>query len=215
MNEPDPELSERAERIVRRLAAADPLETHPSAAALVSFDEDRSALSPGTARWIEAHMEACSACRRAQNAVPRLGPAARPARATPWILAAAAGWILAAFLGLRSRDRGPESHWALPPVQTLVLSTTRGGGAPTVLPATRVLRCELVLGEEIELGAILHVRIVDASGRTALEEDRRVEERNERDWPVLTLDRAALPAGEVQLQVRTPSGLQTTFELSL
>jgi len=215
MNESDPELPEKAERIVRRLAATDPLETHPSAAALVSFDEDPSALSARTVKWIEAHLETCTACRRARTAVPRLGPAARPARRTPWIFAAAAGWLLAAFLGLRGRDLGPAPDWALPPVQTVVLSTTRGGQVPSVPPATRILRCELVLGEEIELGALLHVRIVDAGGRTAVEEDRRVEERNERDWPVLTLDRAALPPGKVQLEVRTPSGLQATFELSL
>jgi hypothetical protein len=203
------------ESMVRRLAAAEPLEPHPAAAALQSYDEEPGTLSPRTRQWIESHLAACCACRDALRAVPRLELRSRPMGRRLWPLAAAAGWILAGFLGLRALDPGRDEREPFLAVHTLVLSTPRGGEIPAVPAGARALRLELVLGEEVPLGASLHVRIEDAEGRAVVEEDRAVEERNERDWPVLTLDREALPRGTVKLRVRTPSGLESVFELEL
>ncbi|NOT32297.1 MAG: hypothetical protein HOP15_17765 [Planctomycetes bacterium] len=213
MNPAEPELPPGVEPIVRRLAAEDPRTTHPAAAALTSYDEEPASLSPRTRQWIESHLVVCSTCRDALSAVPRLELRARPLRLRLWPFAAAAGWILAAFLGLRALER--EQREPFLSVHSLVLSTPRGGGIASIPAGARILRFELVLGEEVPLGALLQIRIDDAAGRTVVDEAREVEERNERDWPVLTLDRAALPRGTAQLHVRTPAGLESVFELSL
>jgi hypothetical protein len=215
VNPSEPSLPESLDPLVRRVAAADPLETHPAAAALRSFDEEPDTLSPRTRQWIEAHLAGCAACRGALHAVPRLVLRPRPLYRRVWPLAAAAGWILAALLGLRTLTHERAADAPFPSVHSLVLSTPRGGEIPVVPADARILRCELVLGEEVPLGATLHVRIDDAVGRTLVEEDRAVEERNERDWPILTLDGAALPRGTAQLRVRTPGGLESSFELRL
>lgn len=211
MNPAEPELPAPLASSVRRIAAEEPLEPHPAAAALRGFDEEPESLSPRTRAWIEAHLGACSACRDALRAVPRLELRARPRWS--WPLAAAAGWILAAALGWRSLGR--EAREPFPAVHSMVLSTPRGGGTASVPAGARFLRLELVLGEDVPLGARLQLRIEDGAGRTVVDEAREVVEQNERDWPVLTLDREALPRGTVRLRVRTPAGVETVFELDL
>jgi hypothetical protein len=216
--EPDraePEQPADLEPLVRRIAASDPDATHPAAAVLTRFDEEPLSLSPRTREWIAAHLVDCPACRNALAAVPRLALAGRPLRPRLLPIAAAAGWILAAFLAFEGRTREPEGREPFLSVHSLVLSTPRGGEAPSIPAGARILRCELVLGEEIALGALLQVRVEDATGRTLIDAPLRVEQQNEREWPVLTLDRAALPRGPVRLHVRSPSGLESVFELSL
>ena len=211
MNEIAPELPDDPR--LARLAAVESLVTHPSGSALASFDEDPAALSAGTRSWIANHLEECAACRSALRSVPRLGLPRRTNLARPWPLVAAAGWILAAFLAWRVA--APRNEFPLATVHTLVLSTVRGDGRASIPAEATILRCELVLGEDVALGDPLRVRLVDVAGRTLFDAEQRVEERNEREWPVLTLDRRALPAGNVRLHVRTPSGLESVFELEL
>jgi len=217
---PVPELPSELEPLVRERADADPLEPHPAATALARFDEEPDALSPRARAWIEAHLAACEACRGALRAVPPLGLPARSLSRRLGLVAAAAGWVVAGLLGLGRLGPGrgvPESAGLepFPEVRTLVLSTSRGDAATLVPAGARILRCELVLGEDVPLGASLLVRLEDAAGRTLLERDELVVERNERDWPVLTLDRAALPAGRARLVVCTPAGLEAAFALDL
>src|SRR5262249_35611843 len=123
VNPVEPDLPASLEPLLRRVAAEDPLETHPAAATLRSYDEEPDALSPRTRAWIEAHLATCAACAEALRSVPQLELRARPLLRA-WPLAAAAGWILAAFLGFRSlAPARVEPVDPLLSVHSIVLST--------------------------------------------------------------------------------------------
>jgi hypothetical protein len=212
MNTDEPDLPPDLAATLGRLARQDTLTPHPAAEALRAFDEEPASLAPRTRAWIEAHLARCAACAGALAAVPRLEARARPLLLRPWPLAAAAGWLLAALLALRA---GPGSSEPFPRVHTLVLSSPRGAEPVPIPLDARLLRLELVLGEEVPLGGVLGLRLEDAGGRAVLARDYPVTDRNERDWPVLTLERAALPEGTLRLTVTAPSGASYAFELDL
>jgi hypothetical protein len=215
MDGDEPDLPAPLAASLRRIAGEEALETHPSAAALARYDEEPAGLSPRTRQWIGDHLASCTACARALSTVPRLALPSRSLLPRLWPLAAAAGWILAAYLGLGRLGEERAERTPFLSVHSLVLSAPRGGERTTVPADARLLRCQLVLGEDVPLGASLQVRIEDAADRVLLDESRVVQERNERDWPVLTLDREALPHGSLHLSVRTPGGLESVFELEL
>lgn len=196
---------------LQRLAAADDLPMHPAGSTLATYAEEPERLAEGTRRWIARHLEQCAACALALRAVPALRARIRLAWLRPLPLAAAAGWLLASGLGWSLL--GGDTVEPFPDVHSLVLTAPRGAPAPAVPDAARFVRLRIVLGEETPVGAQLRLRFCDAAGRVLLARDELVRELDERDWPVLTLDRRALPPGPVTLAVTTPSGAESVFAL--
>jgi hypothetical protein len=200
---------------VGQSAAGDPLVTHPSASALWAFDEEPASLAPDIWEWISSHLASCALCAGALAQVPRLALRPLPVWLRPWPLTAAAGWILALILAVRGGKGTLEPTDMVLDAHSLVLSTTRGSEIPSAPPNARILRLHLILPEDVEPGQRLRLRLADSNGRVIFERDQTVTERDDREWPVLTLDRAALPAGSFRLHVGTPSGQDAIFDLNL
>jgi len=195
----------------RELAAlAGATEVHPSGAALVAFEEAPEQLGAGAREWTRRHLETCAECRDALRSVPRLTAPARRAFLRPLPLAAAAGWLVAAFLLARA-SLAPAPMTPLLRAHTAVLSSSRGEPSLRFPAEAEVLRLRLVLAEEQPPGARLRLVFEDRAGATLRELDCVVDERDEFLWPVVTLRRAALPPGTATLRVRTQNGKEATF----
>lgn len=207
---------------------------HPSAAALVAFDEGAPALEPATRTWLERHLGGCDACREALAAVTPAAaeadaasgvanvPAPAPGaggewRRRVWPAAAAAGWIVAAVLAFRAIEGGEAEPAgdAVARTHTIVLSTQRGASKDQVPAEAEVLRFEFVLGEPVVRDSTLRLRIERRDGSAVLDRDVRVEELGDWDFPVITLRRGALPREKLLMKVTPPSGATATFEIDL
>jgi hypothetical protein len=199
----------------RELAAlAGAAAVHPSGAALVAFEEAPGELGDGVREWTARHLETCAECRDALRSVPRLAPPAPRARLRVLPLAAAAGWLLAAFLLARASFAPPAATLLLR-AHTAVLSSSRGEAPARLPPEAEVLRLRLVLAEEQAPGARLRLTFEDRAGAALRALDWVVDERDEYLWPVVTLRRAALPRGAAALRVRTEKGQEAVFALEL
>ncbi len=196
-------------------ACADQTTAHPAADTLLHFDEAPESLSPRVRDWIAAHLRTCTACSEALARTAELAPV-RPSRFRRWAwpLAAAAGWMLVTLLVVQS-DGAPATQDALLQPHSVVLSAARGADSAAIPATARWLRLRLVLPEETPIGSSLHLRIENAAGTALIERTCVVAELDERDWPVLLLDRQGLPAGPLRILVRTPSGQTTNFALTL
>ena len=198
---------------------------HPAGEVLVTWDEEPATLDPGTREWISRHVDACEVCREALDAVsaeaaephaPASAPAtdrqSGPRRFHLWPLLAAAGWLLAAVIAIVDRPEAPGGVGALLAIQDLTLSTTRGAD-PLQETYGGILRLHLVLGSDVPAGTALGLRILGEDGRTILAESWEVNERDEWERPVLTLDRNRLPEGPLTIEVTPPGEPPARFEL--
>ena len=191
-----------------------PGEVHPSGDAMAAYAADPRLLPPRAAAFVGAHLEACATCRSLLETVPEEAPIALERRSiAPRTIFAAAGWIVAAFIFFRTADRAPSDAPLVEEVQTIVLSATRGESGAAVDRSASVLRLRLVTGEDVALGATLRLAFIDAADRELLNQAVDVREKDERDWPVLTLDPKRVPERIVRLEVTLPSGKTIAYPL--
>ena len=192
---------------------------HPSAEALVAWDEDPESLDPGVQQWMRGHLEECSLCREALEAIPHEAHNPRP-----WLrilgrqqLLAAAAVLLIAAAGWQFFDSGsapaPPVDLLTLPATTVVLSTLRGAPPPkSVSGSSPVIRFQPTLDEEIAIGQHLRLHIQDEKGAPLVDEDMVVRLLDE-DWgrPILPVERAKLRRGRLTISITTPSGRSERF----
>lgn len=184
---------------------------HPSADALVAFDEVPETLDPAVHDWMSAHVESCELCREALAGFPASAdeqPTQRGFSAPGGLLAAAAILFVVgvswAFRG-GSDDPGnaPSPSVYDLPFTTVVLSTTRGDPTTTAKEAqTPIIRFQPNLGVEVKVGDRVSLKIQNAYGAVLVDEEVVIRELDE-DWgrAVLPVERKHLSKGRLVITI--------------